>query len=861
MPLVRHASQDSLEGQVVAGIESSTGFARPESLQTPPVPETFCLKNAQELFCALQTRIMRAHLARHVYRRALVARGCTPASALLLAPSSSRSYPIVAPPTRRTTRRTFFGIFQKAPRQIKKPEYEPGWTVILTWRNRLLDNVRPPTRKELVDAFRELFTYKQRFHVTVNSTQARHCRNLLKYLVENKDDEPGEGLSLLELTAARDALLKVPKEDTSEHLEFCKALYAEITKERELEYEYEDARSTELDEAKPAVEDLKAYMWALTTYGASKQAHLELRTHWAQLRAAGQSTRDAKTLWIYVFRGLAAEGREKELLEAAAEAEKEGMEYTPRFQEAMTTFFATRDRVKETKKWFSKPITGNKQPRHETYKEILKFSIRNSQHAWCDPIFQQLVDSNPSKEHWDVVYQWAVLSMSKGLDDLRSMFDVVAKHNPDDPSILPDVHTINGLIEAASEKNDPYLADRLLAFSSEYGIKPNAMTFVLQIDSRIKAKDLAAAREAYKQLARTELEGEEDLPVVNRYLQALCDLPQPDLKAIREILDVLEQRIVTLDPDTVVALCTVYLKYDQQMDIIDTLSLNIFQHSTDQRKSVRDAFVSYCLDRKNSTARVWDAYSILRQFFLETSVKDRLKLMQAFFDRKRPDMAVHTFGHMRQHVNRSFHPSTEAYIQCFEGLGACADSDSEEHVSLVHNMLKMDLGMQPTTKLYNALMLAYAACGRPSRALDFWNDIIRSVEGPSYNSLEIVFSVCERLPYGDQTAKKIWKKMEAQEVDVPPSVFAAYLGGIAGNGNVTAVQEAIKTMQQTVGYGPDLLILGVAYNALPGQALQRKFAEWANETHPEVWAEVKKKRYQRAANGVTKYKLPRVLRA
>ncbi|CRK43521.1 hypothetical protein BN1723_005697 [Verticillium longisporum] len=68
-------------------------------------------------------------------------------------------------------------------------------------------------------------------------------------------------------------------------------------------------------------------------------------------------------------------------------------------------------------------------------------------------------------------------------------------------------------------------------------------------------------------------------------------------------------------------------------------------------------------------------------------------------------------------------------------------------------------------------------------------------------------------------------------------------------------------MRQTVGYGPDLLILGVAYNALPGQALQRKFAEWANETHPKVWAEVKKKRYQRAANGVTKYKLPRVLRA
>ncbi|ROT41461.1 complex I intermediate-associated protein [Sodiomyces alkalinus F11] len=808
---------------------------------------------------------MRAHLARHVSRRALVSRPRMPSCAVFSSPSR-RQIPVIPSSWRNIIcRRTFFGIFQKAPRQIKKPEYEPGWTVVLTWRNRTLDNLRPPPRKELVEAFRELFSYKQRFGVAVNSTQARHSRNLLRYLLENPHDEPDEGLTLLDLTTARDALLKPPKEDRAEHLEFSKALYEAIKRERELLGEDESASTFHAggqgDDEGAAAYDLKAYLWALTEYGASTEARTELRKHWAQLKAAGLPLQSSKALWLIVLRGFAHEGREEELLETASEAEKEGVDYTPGFHHTMTEFFAKQDRSKETRKWFTKPITGNKLPRSDTYKELLLFSSRGKNREWVNPVFQQLVDANPSKPYWDIVYQWAVLSMGKGLDDLKGMFQVVAKHNPDDPSVLPDVDTINGLIEVAVNKNDPYLADRLLSFASELGIQPNAMTFILQMDSRIKAKDLSAARESYRSLSQSSLQGEEDLPVINRYLQALCDMPQPDLKAIREILDVLEQRIVTLDPDTVVALCTVYLKYDQQFDIIDTLSLNIFQHSTDQRKSVRDAFIAYCLDRKNSTARVWDAYSILRQFFLETGVEDRTELMQAFFERKRPDMAIHVFGHMRQHVNRSFHPTIDTYIQCFEGLGNCADPDAKEHLALVHNMLKMDLAIQPNTRLYNALMLAYAACGRPARAMDFWHDIVRSAEGPSYSSLEIVFAVCEKLPYGDQTAREIWKKLETLEVDVPPSVFAAYVGGLAGNGNVAVVQEAIKGMPQTVGYGPDVMTLGIAHNALPGQTLQRKFADWAAETYPKLWSEVKRKRYHRTSNGLIKYKLQRTLRA
>ncbi|KAF9881979.1 complex i intermediate-associated protein 84 [Colletotrichum karsti] len=676
-------------------------------------------------------------------------------------------------------------------------------------------------------------------------TAALHCRNLLKYLLENKDDEPGAGLTLTELTAAREALLKLPKEDTKDHLEFSRALYEAIKAERAL------------DPTDPsAAEDFESYLVALTLFGASTEGLTVLQKYWSSLPESERQ--NAQNLWINVFQGLAEEGRTKELVDAVARAEKLGVPFTASVHEILTIFHAKKDLALETKKWFLRPIHNDERPTARTYKELLHFSVRTEQKGWTTPIFKKLVDSNPGKEHWDVIYQWAVLSMDKGLDDVKAMFEVVARHNPDDAAVLPDTETINGLLEVATEKSDPYLAERLIAFSSELGIRPNAKTYLLQMDFKIRAKDLSGARAAYMQLPKTELSGDEDLPLLNKYLQALCYQATPDLKAIREISDVLEERIVTLDPDTVVALCTVFLKNDQQFEVIDTLSLNVFQHSNEQRRSIRDAFVAYCLDRNNSTARVWDAYSILRQFFQETSVESRLELMEAFFNRNRPDMAVHVFGHMRQHVHPVFHPTSEAYIQCYEGIGKSPDLDS---LKIVHNMLKMDTTIQPTTRMYNALMIAYGACRRPSTALDFWKDIVLSAEGPSYNSLEIVFSLCEIKAFGDQIARDIWKRIEKMEIDVPPAVFAAYCGGLAGNGNLQEVQSTIRTMKRAVGYGPDAMTLGIPFNALPGQGLQRDFEAWAKKQFPEEWAELEKTRYYVTAEKLKKFKLQRVLKA
>jgi hypothetical protein len=739
---------------------------------------------------------MRAHLVRSVYRRAVV-RGPPWAIASTCVTARPR---VLAPAINRASRRTFFNFFGRPERRIKKPEYEPGYVEIQTWRNRLKQNHRPPPRDELVQSYQSFFVYKMSFNVTVNTTQARLGRDLTRYLLDDAEGEGGEGLTLLHLTAARDAMLKAPKENTDEHLLFSKLLYEEISRMREAKEDDPGSKEAEPDGATLADEDFRSYIVALTQYGGSSEAADLLSKYWDELLQTGRMYKSAKSLWILVLRGLAKEGREHELLRQVEAAEKAGVGYMPLFQEVLVTFYASRDRVKETKAWFEKPTSENRQPSNETYKQLLRFSVRNNQHAWIKDIFQALCDSNPPKPKWDIVFQWAVLSMGKGVEDIKHMIEVMVRRNQGRDDMLPDVDTINGLIQAAIEKNDPYLAERFLSLATELGIQPNATTFLLQIDYRINANDLAGANAAYEGLRKAEIHQDEDLPVINKYIRALCATKNPQYDRISDLCnDILEERLLTLEPETVTAICMSFLNNERKYDVIDILSTNVQQFSLQQRAIVRDALVRYCLDRSISTARVWDAYTIMRQYFLETPIEDRAQMMDAFFTRKRADMACHVFGHMRQLEDVSLRPTLDVYIRCFEGFGKRPD---EESLIMIHNMLKLDTRIQPDTRLWTALMFAYTACERPLQALDYWKEITNSVEGPSYASIEVVFWACEKLPYANKTAKEIWSNLERMEVEIPQSVAVAYAGALAGT-DIDDLTRFITGMPESLGYWPD----------------------------------------------------------
>ncbi|KAI1483042.1 hypothetical protein F4774DRAFT_416640 [Daldinia eschscholtzii] len=771
---------------------------------------------------------MRSQLTRHVLRRILASEAHVALPPCFV---SSRPaihiHPVRYRVARTIQRRTFLKLFQKPPRVLKELDAEPGYETLLQFQAAEKNSIRPPMPDELVKAWRELFEYKTKHSRVVNSTQALCALRVLLHLNILPTNREDKQLSDEDLRTARDCLLKPPRDDPTTHLELSREIYAELKRR-----------------GAHQPKDFYALSTALSQYGQSLEARDLVLDYYS--RMSGKEPSDALLRqFIPVIRGLAKEGREQELLDLVSKTSRFGLEYDPTLHSIMTTFFSQRDRIGETKYWFNKPIGRNLTPAAPTYYEILKFALRNNLQEWALGIYKDLISSLESpklrynKPCWDTSFQWAVMLLGKGIDHIEHMIAVATKHTQGRPSSQPNIGTINGLVRIAIDKNDPYLAERFIALARKLRMEPNYKTYMLQLEYRIRANDMDGAFAAYESLRDLEESTKDkEVSVINLFIRAMCAAPEPNHARVLEVTSYLEQRRITLEPETLVSICMAFLKNDETFEVIDTLSLHTVHYSIAERSMVRKAFVQYCLDQKNSTARVWDAYALLRQFFPELEAEDREAIMNAFFDRRRADMAVHVFKHMHSHANRQIQPTLETYVRFMEGIGKCPD---EESLKAVHNMLKMDTTIQPSTRLYNALMIGYVACELPYRALDFWTEIASSPDGPSYNTLEIVFRAYEVTPDGDSLANELWEKIKRMDIEVPDNVYIAYVVTTAAHSHLTVAKMLLENMDNVVGKGPTFHDLGTVFNVLPSQEMKDQFEEWANETYPQVWGELKKK--------------------
>jgi len=715
---------------------------------------------------------------------------------------------------------------------------------------------RPPPTKELVKAWKLFFGYKRRRKEAVNSVQVGHALRTFRFLRRFGVGEEEFGLDTGNLREALTSLKQIPKDEAIDFKEFAKELYAEIRR-----------RSPQIDDLYWTTTTLLCSVLARTGDAAEVRKLAE-----SNLSPGSEITLIQRNLWRTALYGFCLENNEAEVLKTMESIEALGINYSPALQEIMVEFYATRNRVDATKRWYSKPVTttGKQKeiPKPETVYHILQFCFRNNQLDWCKNVFKDLLraDPNPPKRYWDIIFQWAAGALGKGVEDVERMMQVMADQNQGvhDHAKRPDIDTINGLVELANSKNDPYLAERYVALGLKSGIRPNAKTYILQLNYRLQAGDLTGADAAYESLQAEEILNNEDLPVINKYIQALCASRVPPYDRIRSITTDIEERNVRLHADTVSALCMVYLNREELDEVTDLLQSNCYHYTLNERARIRDGFIDFCLDRNNPTALVWDAYTIMRFLFDETDTPTRTKLMQEFFRRRRSDMACHVFGHMRQHIRQDKRPTLDTYIACFEGIARCADRES---LDMVHNMFKMDSAVEPNTRLYNSLMMAYTACDDAYRSLEFWDDITNSREGPSYRSLEIVFQACQKKPFGDKLARVVWGKMRRMEIEVTREVHAAYCGALAGQGKLEEAEGMIEVMEKDLGFKPDVLThvspfplfsrsrinktnsIGTIYNAIHGQNRKDMIEEWAKELYPSVWEEIEKLGFEEQEEG------------
>jgi hypothetical protein len=739
---------------------------------------------------------MPSHLTRYVFRRLLSNKPIIfrcPHQIEQHVQRRNGALSAIRPPSKRT----LFGFSIKPPRQIRDTDVQPGVKKMMDLF--LMDKIRarPPPAPELVKAFKAFFTYKLKTKEAVNDILAQHALRTFRHLRDTNTNEADFGLSLSDLITTRDVMMKMPDDKLNTHNEFARELFTEISR-RKLGEKAGGGAST--------LGDLNAFIIVLTLTSNSLEARKlveEFYNTGSDIEKTANRESTGAKLFNHVLKGFAKEKNEVELVKTAQIAESYGVSYSPTFHETMTKFYALKNDLQGTKQWYSKKIHQSRKPNAATVLEVLRFCMRNDEMDWCNAVFRGLLEDNPKdKQTWDIIFQWAAGALGKGVEEVEHMMQVMVRRNPQDESIRPDVETINGLVDLAISKNDPYLAERYLSLGLKSGIRPNAKTFILQMNYRINALDFSGAQAAYDALQAEELVDQEDLPVINQYIRALCSAPSPNYDRITSIVADLDERKVRLEADTVSALCLMYLKRGELHETIDILQAHNFHYTLDERARIRDTFMGYILDRHNTPEAAWDAYTILRQMFDEIDINIRTQMMNEFFSRNRSDMGFHAFGHMRQHIRQEKRPNLETYVQCFEGIARCADAES---LDMVYNMMKMDSSIEPSTRLYNALMLAYAACEDPYRALEFWDDITNSVEGPTYSSLQIVFRACERKPFGYKPAKEIWNKMRRMEIEVTPEVFTAYVGALAGQALIDEAKALIEGMEAEFGYGPDIM--------------------------------------------------------
>lgn len=684
---------------------------------------------------------------------------------------------------------------------------------------------RPPPAEELLQAFKSFFVHKSNNKGSVvEDIAARLVLKTFRHLRDTNSSEEGFGLSTNDLRIARQVMMVMPETNRDFHNLFAREIYEELERRNGMFSFFRrfhpplqipnlhthivvegSSNSGEL-----SIRNFVPFIKVLCLSGSSLEARALMEDFWVTNPRATESLKSMPTpqgshkrlLWIAVLAGLSREVNEKELLNTAKMAQDSGIIYDTEFHEIMTTFFASANDVLNTKEWYEKSIQPESKPSVRAISEVLQFSIRNNQSEWSKTVFRDLLETNPDKPTWDVIFQWAAVGLGKGVEEVERMMDIMIQHNLEDDSIRPDIETINGLVSTAMSNSNPYLAERYLSLGQKSGIRPNAKTFILQMNYRIDAGDLSGAKVAYEALQSEEVLKHEDVPVINKYLRTLCSGKTPPYEEISSIVDDLEDRKQLLEADTVAALFIMNLKRRDLDEVLNVAQVHSFHLSLDDRAKVRDALVTLSLDRKIETMVAWESYTLIKQVFAETDTEIRAQLMNEFFDRGRGDMGFHVFGHMRQDIRPEMRPTVDTYIQFFEGIAKCADGES---LDMVHNMMKMDSSIEPSTKLYNSLMLAYSACGEPNKAMDFWKDITISQEGPTYNSIEIVFRVCETKPFGDRPAKEIWSQMRRMEIEVTQEVFNAYVGALAGQALIDEVKSLIEGMKTEFGYGPDFM--------------------------------------------------------
>ncbi|KAJ5929325.1 hypothetical protein N7454_007173 [Penicillium verhagenii] len=696
---------------------------------------------------------------------------------------------------------------------------EKGLKPMTDLRRSLGDKSRAPPNHTLVKAFQLFFTSRVESPGVINLFQARLLSITWKHLkaqqneLEEKEWQDVFSVENLErmlfvlaeaecLPEARDTILKIAR---FAYLELCA-----------------DHGFGPNSISRPA---LLVYINLMASNGNPEEARHVIMKFGGQFRGAKPSP------WLSVLKGFALKDDRRQLRKVTQELEKFGVKFDQASHEELVKLLIAQEIPSAVQTVYECPIAGGFEPSVAAKSAAIQYAILNSEIAWAKPIYESIA-REPSPETVGTALLWDAAHGSSA-SSLREKVKSWTGANPSLKSAI-NIAPVNGLIQYANSLPNPQLANDYAKLAEHWGLTPDDKTHLLQLESFIQAGNVEQTLAILEEKIDPSVLASDNLPLANKLITMLCLSEQKDdlFQKISSLLDPLFQENVSLSAETIAALTRMLLYRHDWEAVSELLRPRLGNLDSEGKGLIRTALTDYILDKEQTDANVWEVYQLLKLAFSETGVAIRTELMSSFFERERSDLAFLVFGHMRQAEDPSRRPKPDTYARCFQGLARTADAANLE---LVHNMLKLDLEVELNTRIFNGLMLAYAACDMPDKSMVIFRQILQSEEGPSQKTIAIFFKVCEKHHNGVQEAIKMMAKVKKLEITIDRRLYTAYIEAVASQCEFDMATEAIDNMQAEIGVAPTSNTIGLFYNAIPYQYWKDEVEKWALEKYPEQW--------------------------
>ena len=554
----------------------------------------------------------------------------------------------------------------------------------------------------------------------------------------------------------------------------------------------------------------------------------------ATLRSSGLSRGHTSQLWTATLQGLLSEGRTSEFWKGLLERQSRLGPLDAHAHEALVVAFERKGDAESAKKIFRTPVQDGHVPTTQCLTSMLDMCINTIDRELGKECADALRARSDLGDATGVLLMWYA-SQDPSLEGMKGHITDLTANGTTDAITMK---TFNRLVGYAYARGDPLLGQKYVNLAESFGLPPDAATFALQLDYEVSRGDLTAAANTFEAMAIEDVPQERpDVAALNHFLIKLCFVQEPNHELISRVIDRVLDTGADLEAETLAGLCSVFLMRDDLEEAASLLRFRVDAFPRADRARIAAVFKHFICDSSVKDQRAYNAYDLFRVAFPETEPAERVPLMRSFFDRKRPDLGVLVFGHMRQLDDPDGRPTAEVYAECFYGIAKCQDVDG---LQLVHNMLKLDLEVDPSTRIRNGLMAACNACRMPfSSIIDHYWKILGSREGPTLSTFVLALRACETwVPQGSYEARKIMALMQKWNLIITKELYDAYVGATAGQSQFENTVELIERMEEDIGESPDAMTVGTFYNAIPWQWRKDEVEKWAKAVYPELWEEL-----------------------